>query len=121
MAKGSLKYFLERITPFGYLARFRRQRRLLQEYSLWGKNGSIPPLPNLGKQRVVIDYIKKFKPAVFIETGTYKAKMVYAVQPYINQIYSIELDSTHYRRAEQRFAGYPNILIFQGQSGEVLS
>lgn len=86
----------------------------------WEKNGSPLPMPNLGKQQVVIDYIQRFSPAVFIETGTYKGKMVYAVQPYIKAIYSIELDKTHYMKAQRRFAGYPYIHILQGQSGEVL-
>jgi hypothetical protein len=77
-------------------------------------------MPNLGKQQVVIEYIKKFSPEVFVETGTYKGKMVYAVMPYIHQIYSIELGENHYQNAGKRFAGYPDIHILQGQSGEVL-
>ena len=86
----------------------------------WEKKGSPLPLPNLSKQQVVIDYIKKFSPAIFIETGTYKGKMIYAVQPHIKEIYSIELSKTYCRKAQERFAGYPNIHILQGQSGEVL-
>jgi len=116
----SLKYFLERTTPLGALARFQRNRELKKKMHQWGKNGNRPPMPNLGKQRVVVKYIKKFLPAIFIETGTYKGKMVYAVQPHIKKIYSIELDEMHCRRAQQRFAGYPNIHIIQGQSGKVL-
>ncbi|MHC4748857.1 MAG: hypothetical protein ACYTFW_03185 [Planctomycetota bacterium] len=115
-----LKYFLERTTPFGTLARIQRQKQLKKKFRQWEKEGAVAPMPNLGKQQVVIEYIKKYSPAVFIETGTYKAKMVYAVMPYINQIYSIELDQTHYQNACKRFAGYPNIHIIQGQSGEVL-
>lgn len=77
-------------------------------------------MPNFGKQRTVIDYIKKFSPEIFIETGTYKGKMVYAVEPYIKEIYSIELDHSHYKKAQRRFAGYNNIHILQGQSGQAL-
>lgn len=115
-----LKYFLERTTPFGTLARFQRKRQLEKKMREWGKKGSLLPMPNLGKQQVVIEYIKKFSPAIFIETGTYKGKMIYAVQPHIKEIYSIELSKTYYRKAQARFAGYPNIHILQGQSGEVL-
>lgn len=118
--KESLKSFLERTTPFGDLARFQRKRQLEKKMRLWKKKGSPLPMPNLGKQQVVIDYIQKFSPAVFIETGTYKAKMVYAVQPYIKEIYSIELSEAYCKKAQQRFAGYPDIQILQGQSGEVL-
>ncbi len=120
MAREHLKYSLERVTPFGALARFQRQRQLKKKYHLWERKGAIPPMPNLGKQRVVIEYIKKFSPAVFIETGTYKGKMVYAVQPHIKDIYSIELDQTHYQKARKRFAGYLNVHIIQGQSGQIL-
>jgi hypothetical protein len=77
-------------------------------------------MPNWGKQSLVKEYITKFTPAVFIETGTYKGKMVYAIMPYVREIYSIELDQTHCDRAQKRFAGYPHIHIIQGQSGEVL-
>jgi hypothetical protein len=120
MAKEPIKYFIERTTPLGALARFQRQRQLKRKYQLWKREGGIAPMPNLGKQRVVIDHIRRFSPEVFIETGTYKGKMVYAVMPYVDTIHSIELDSVHCHRAQERFAGYPNIHIIHGQSGEVL-
>jgi len=115
-----LQYFLERTTPLGTLARTHRQRRLRRKYHRWVRSGAVLPLPNWGKQRVVIEYIHRFAPAVFVETGTYRGKMVYAVMPHVRAIYSIELDPTHYRNAHRRFAGYRNIHIRQGQSGEVL-
>jgi len=118
--KEPLKYFLERTTPFGTLARLQRQRQLQKKFRKWQKNGAQPPMPNWGKQLVVIDHIGKFSPAVFIETGTYKGKMVYAVMPHIKEIYSIELDQIHFEKAKSKFAGYSNIHILQGQSGEVL-
>jgi len=120
MTKEPIKYFIERTTPLGNLARFQRQRQLKKKYQLWRKKGGIAPMPNYGKQRVVIDYIKRFSPEIFIETGTYKGKMVYAVQPHIHEIYSIELGKNHFQKAQQRFSGYPNIHILHGQSGQVL-
>jgi hypothetical protein len=116
----SLKYFLERTTPFGAIARFHRERQLEKKLRQWEKNGACLPMPNLGKQRIVKQYIEEFSPDIFIETGTYKGKMVYAVIPYIEEIYSIELDQRHFQKAKKRFAGYPNIHIIQGQSGEEL-
>jgi len=118
--KEPLKYFLERTTPFGALARFYRERRLKKKFLQWKENGGCLPMTNYGKQRVVIEYIKKFSPAVFIETGTYRGKMIYAVQPYVDEIFSVELDPTHCRRVQRRFAGYSNIHISEGHSGEVL-
>ena len=72
----SFQYFLERKTAIGALARFRRSRQLEKKYKQWELNGAVPPMPNLGKQRFVIDYIKENSPEVFIETGTYKAPWV---------------------------------------------
>lgn len=118
--KEPLKYFIERTTPFGALARLQRERQLLKKYRRWQKDGAHGPLPNWGKQQVVIGYIKRFSPGVFVETGTYKGKMVYAVMPHIKEIYSIELDEPHFERARSRFGPYPNIHILQGQSGEIL-
>ena len=120
MVEEPFKYFLERTTPFGALARFQRNRQLRKKYDLWQASGAVQPMPNWGKQSVVIEYIKRFQPEVFIETGTYKGKMVYAGMPYVKEIYSIELDQSHFDRAQKRFAGYSNIHIMQGQSGEVL-
>lgn len=120
MVKEPLKYYLERTTFIGRVARFHRQRRLKKKYNKWQKTDAAGPMPNYGKQQVVIDYIKRFRPEVFIETGTYKGKMVYAVMPYIDKIYSIELAQTHFENAQKQFAGYPDIKIIRGQSGEVL-
>lgn len=117
----SLKYFLERTTPLGRLARIHRQRRLRKKFHQWEADGATGPMPNFGKQQVVVEYIKKYCPAVFVETGTYKGKMVYAVMPHVKNVYSIELDRTHYENARRRFAGYRHIHIVHGQSGEVLA
>jgi len=115
-----LKYFLERTTFLGAMARHHRLRQLKKKYTIWQRQGMGGAMPNYGKQQTVIEYIKRFKPQVFIETGTYKGKMVYAVMPYIDNIYTIELSEFHFERAQNRFAGYPNIKIIQGQSGEVI-
>jgi hypothetical protein len=46
--------------------------------------------------------------------------MVYSVIPHVKEIFSIELDETYFHNTQKRFAGYPNIHILQGQSGEML-
>ncbi len=116
----NVKYFLERTTPIGSLARIHRENQLKKKYILWKNSGANGPMPNFGKQQVIIEYLKKYSPKIFIETGTYKGKMVYAVMPYVQNIYSIELDSKYYQNAKQRFSGYPGVNILHGQSGEVL-
>ncbi len=118
--KETSKYFLEHTTVLGNLARFRRERQFRKKMRRWEKGGSRLPMPNLGKQRVVQGYMKKFSPNLFIETGTYKGKMVYAVMSQMKEIYFVELDKKYFEEAKRRFAGYPNIHILQGQSGEIL-
>lgn len=118
--KEPLKYFIERTTPIGDLARAHRIRKLRKKFIKWEKAGADGAMPNYGKQQLVIDYIRRFSLSTFIETGTYKGKMVYAVMPYVNEIYSIELNETYYQNARERFTGYHNINIIHGQSGEVL-
>ncbi|MBN1796218.1 MAG: hypothetical protein JW804_06060 [Sedimentisphaerales bacterium] len=120
MVKEPFKHFIERTTFIGTIARVHRGKQLKKKYIQWQQAGATGPMPNYGKQQTVIDYIKRFKPEIFIETGTYKGKMVYAVMPYIENIYTIELSGPHVERAKRRFAGYPNIKIIHGQSGEVL-
>jgi hypothetical protein len=115
-----VKYFLERTTPLGSIARVHRQKQLKKKYVEWENKGGGGPMPNFGKQQTVIEYIKKYSPNVFIETGTYKGKMVYAVMPYVKKIYTIELSEKHYQKAKRKFYGYPDINVLNGQSGEVL-
>ena len=70
--EASLKHFLERTTPFGALARRHRQKKLEKKFQKWETAGGKGPMPDLGKQQVVLEYIKTYAPDVFIETGTYK-------------------------------------------------
>lgn len=111
---------MERTAPLGSVVRLHRARQLKKKFYQWQRAGANGPMPNFGKQQVVIDYIKRYSLELFVETGTYKGKMVYAAQPYVKEIYSIELDETHCLNAQKRFAGFSNVHIIQGQSGEVL-
>ncbi len=97
--KEALKYYLERKTVLGDFVRFQRERQLRKKMRRWEKSGSQLPMPNLGKQKVVQEYINKFSPDVFIETGTYKGKMVYAVVPHIIKKMQHMLDHS---RADRR-------------------
>lgn len=115
-----MKNFLESLTPLGFFARYRRNKRLVRKFEAWKEAGSVPPMPHLGKQLVIQEYVEKFSPSVFVETGTYKGDMIYAMQPHFGEICSIELDEELFRKARKRLAGYRNVHIIHGQSGEVL-
>lgn len=115
-----LKKFLERTTPLGMYARARRKKRLEKKLHKWECNKLTPSMPHLGKQNIVLEYTKRFPSKVFIETGTYKGDMVYAVLPHFEKIYSIELDKTLSEKAQKRFAGYRSVSVVQGSSKDVL-
>ncbi len=118
--KESLKHFVEAMTPLGIFARYRRIKRFREKLNAWKEAGSVLPMPHLGKQLVIQEYLEKLSPAIFVETGTYKGDMVYAMLPNFKEIYSIELDETLFQKAQKKFAWYSNVHIMHGQSGEIL-
>lgn len=117
---GTLKNFLERTTFLGKIARRRRFKRFERDYAEWEKKGSVLPLPRFGKYRELMEYVKKFQPKIFIETGTYTGHMVYVMLDHFQEIFSIELDITMAEKAKKRFSGYRHIHIYQGESDNIL-
>lgn len=57
---------------------------------------------------------------VFVETGTYKGNMIWAVRNCFNEIYTIELNKTLASEASKRFEKFNHVEVIQGNSGEVL-
>jgi hypothetical protein len=86
----------------------------------WEKAGKPVPPPHAVKQRIVLDYASTFGVGTFIETGTYRGDMVYAMKHQFHAIISIELSTALWRQARDRFRDCPHIDIQQGDSGEVL-
>jgi hypothetical protein len=86
----------------------------------WEKKGRPIPPPHEYKQKIVKQYAKLFSIKTLIETGTYRGEMVEAIKTTFDRIYSIELDSTLYETAKQRFSKSRNITIIEGDSGRVL-
>jgi hypothetical protein len=69
---------------------------------------------------VLLEYIERFRPAAFIETGTYRGDTVAAVHSRVPQVISIELDPTLVRFARRRFADIGNVTIIEGDSAHEL-
>lgn len=57
---------------------------------------------------------------VFVETGTYRGDTVNHFKNDFKKIYSVEVGSEFANSAKQRFAGYPNVEIVEGDSAQVL-
>lgn len=90
------------------------------ELKIWERLGKPVPPPHFIKQSVIKKYQKQFNVDTFIETGTYKGDMVYAVKDRFKKIFSIELDIDLYKQASYRFRKQKHIKIIQGDSGKVL-
>lgn len=91
-----------------------------RQYLKWKESGSQGPPPHLLKQITIRDYQRKYGYNVLVETGTYMGDMIQAQKSRFKKIFSIELATTLYEKARNRFKGDKHITIVQGDSGKVL-
>lgn len=88
----------------------------------WNKKKiEAPDAAHVLKQKAIHEYRERYKPGVFVETGTYLGDMVEAQKEYFTKVYSIELSKKLYKRAVNRFKGDTNVKLLQGDSGKVLN
>jgi len=87
---------------------------------LWKLKGRPIPAPHAVKQKINKYYAAKFRPRVFIETGTYMGEMIDAVLNIFPEIISIEYDPILAERAKNKFSSNPHVKIIQGDSGVLL-
>lgn len=117
---------LSKVTLRGPLIRFANHskflRKLKDDFRLrsWQKAGCPVPPPHVAKQRMLSAYALAFDVVTFIETGTYRGDMVYAMKDLFKAVISIELSTALWRKATVRFRDCPHINILQGDSGELL-
>lgn len=91
------------------------------EYLWWKLRGSPgPKVPHIVKQQTLAAFAQRFGLQVMVETGTNLGNMINAQKDHFREIYSIELDKWLAARAKRRFAGWANIHLYQGDSGDVL-
>lgn len=84
------------------------------QYNIIAKKS--PSLPHLMKREVIKHYAQKYKINAFIETGTYKGDMIHGLQKIFEEIHSIELSSSLYKKALQRFSAQSHIHLYCGDS-----
>jgi hypothetical protein len=110
-------------TPFRDSSLFDTYKRVafVGEYAWWRLRGSPrPKVPHLVKQRTLTYFARRFNLNVLVEGGTNLGHMVNVQKNRFRDIYSIERDDYLAARAKLRFAAYPNVHLFHGDSGEVL-
>jgi hypothetical protein len=93
---------------------------LLEDVRLSVGNGSAERASHRRKRRVIRELQQRYGVRVFVETGTYLGDMTAAMLPYFAQLHSIELGADLYAGACRRFAGSPQVHLYQGDSAEVL-
>lgn len=81
-----------------------------------------PPAPAtfLEKQSLITRKAGELGLKAFVETGTYLGEMIEAQRPHFKKLISIELNAELFRAASAKYAGDPQIQLFQGDSGVVL-
>lgn len=89
-------------------------------YLKWHLSGRPVPPPHVVKQRVVLEYQRRYRLRTFVETGTFTGEMVHAMRPHFDEIVSIELVPALCDAASARFAGDAHVHILQGDSALVL-
>lgn len=103
-----------------WLGRTYEQYQCIKDARVWVRNGRKGSPPHLIKQRIIRKYRRQFSCEVLVETGTYHGDMVYAMRKEFKELHSVELGGDLYERAKIRFAGYPHIHLYNGDSGEIL-
>jgi hypothetical protein len=118
--KKTINKFLKYNAFLRILSRQRKLKRFKKKYIIWKKLGAHLPMPHYGKKLALEEYILRFKPEVFIETGTYTGHMVLSMLDRFQKVYSIELDKVLYQKAVANFQSYKNVQILHGESDKIL-
>lgn len=87
---------------------------------LWVRRGRPAPAPPHRKQAIVSELVRRHRPDVFVETGTYRGDTLATVAPHVRRAISIELDPTLADQARRRFRQQTNVEIVTGDSAEQL-
>jgi hypothetical protein len=127
---GILKKTLQKYLP-EQAANFFRQNEIKKEYeswhileeklkSEWEKDENYVPVPHFVKENAIRKAAAKYKIKTLVETGTYLGFMLDSLKDDFDHLASIELSEPLYRRAVEKFAAYPGIKIYNGDSAKLL-
>lgn len=115
--KTRLKHALSKVGVFPVLDGVRR----LPQAVGWVSQGCTGPAPPPIKRGIIGAYLRRYQLREFVETGTHLGDtLAHVAHDCSVSCRSIELDKTLYKRADHRFRNWPNVRLYQGDSGEVL-
>jgi hypothetical protein len=89
-------------------------------FLLW-KTGLSSVPPHFIKFKIIKEYKNKFNLDTLVETGTYLGDTVNRARGCFKEIYSIEVDSALFNKAQKKFSCFKGIHILKGDSAEVLA
>jgi hypothetical protein len=93
----------------------------LASVPMWIRHGRPAPAPPHRKRAIVSGLVRRHRPTVFVETGTYRGDTLAAVAPHVERAISIELDPTLADQARRRFRSSPKVEIVTGDSARQLA
>lgn len=85
----------------------------------WLSADKVPP-PYAYKIFTLMFYAMRYKTSIFVETGTYMGDTIDSLRNIFDDLYSIELDDSLFRRARNYFKNSDKIKILHGDSAKVL-
>lgn len=86
----------------------------------WILHGRPAPPPHLIKQKMLLEYARRYHTPVMVETGTLHGDMIEAMKDHFEELYSIEISPAFAKQAQQRFAGDNKVRIIENDSAIAL-
>jgi hypothetical protein len=87
----------------------------------WQRQGRPLPPPPVFKQQLIRDLARRHGLQVLVETGTYSGATVAACLGAFARLYSVELSAELHAAARRRFALWPKVKLYQGDSARELA
>jgi hypothetical protein len=88
----------------------------LRELKAWIASGKAGPTPHIMKQANLRRLARLYLASTFVETGTCRADMLFALRDAFQKLISVELSEELCRYSRNRCARFPHIEIRQGDS-----
>ncbi|WP_341226760.1 hypothetical protein [uncultured Arcticibacterium sp.] len=90
------------------------------EFNKWASSGrSIPP-PQVVKLFKIHELQETYNCNTFIETGTYKGDMIFALKSHFKKLITVELSPLYYNKAVERFKKDRHVELNFGDSGDLM-
>lgn len=112
----ALEVFLKR-SPLNAILDYVRESEGIRT---WINGGCKIPLPYKLKRKIVLDFTRRLRRNIFIETGTFLGDMVRDVKNYYREVHSIELEDRLHENAQRLFAQDAHVHIHHGDSASIL-